>query len=378
MAGSDFETKLIRVEGRARGSDHAALQSALANCLGALMQAGAAPAFLTAMIWSGPDPAALHPSRRVVDRIWREIFAGFRPPVQLKYCAGDEVSVEALADVPLAPASREPVLRGYNLAQLAQQMSPRGQVPDMGAVFAQWTREGDATRAAHNGLDLAYGAHRDECLDLYRPMGVSKPPVWVFLHGGYWQASSKDQHAQFCQGLVQAGFAVANVDYPLAPETGLGQIVTHVRKALHFLVDQAEFLGLDATRLHVAGHSAGGHLAAYLACDKLAPKLASAHVLSGVLDLEPLLHLPMARILGLKSLEQARMLSPLFKQPRAGTKIAIALGGAESDEFKRQSQALCEAWRTEPVLIIEGENHFSLLEHLKAGALLDQALRLSA
>ena len=376
MPGSDFETKIIRVEGRAKGRDHLALQAALANCLGALMQAGAAPAFLSGLIWSGPDPAALHPNRLVVDRIWREVFAGFRPPVQLKYSPSDEVIVEALANVPSAPASLEPVLRGYTAAQIAQQMSPRGQVPDMGAVFAKWSREGVLARAQHSGLDIAYGAHRDECLDLYRPQGVAKPPIWAFLHGGYWQASSKDQHAQFCLGMVQAGFAVANIDYPLAPETSLAQIVTHVRKALHFLVDQAEFLGLDAKRLHVAGHSAGGHLAAYLACDELAPKLNSAHVLSGVVDLEPLLHMPMGRILGLKSLEQARMLSPLFKQPRPGTRIAIALGGAESDEFKRQSQALCEAWQSDPVLIIKGENHFSLLEHLKDGALLDQALHL--
>ena len=164
-----------------------------------------------------------------MDRAWREICAGFRAPVRVEFSSGEEVIVRAFASVPGAAPSSEPVFQGYNAAELARQMSPRGQVPDMGAVFAQWTRDGDAARASHQALDIAYGPHRDETLDLYRPEGVARPPVWVFIHGGYWQASSKDQHAQFCAGMVRAGFAVANIDYPLAPETPLRDIVAHVR-----------------------------------------------------------------------------------------------------------------------------------------------------
>ena len=180
---------------------------------------------------------------------------------------------------------------GHTRAQLAAQMSPRNQVPDMGAVFAKWTADGAAARARlGGGLDLAYGPHRDQILDLYRPMGVQRPPVWVFIHGGYWQASTKDQHAQFCTGMVEAGYAVANIDYGLAPETPLARIVEQVRAALWFLVREADNLSIDASRLHVSGHSAGGHLSAFMACDPLAPPLASAHPLSGVFDLESLMH----------------------------------------------------------------------------------------
>lgn len=370
MAGSVSE---ISVEGRAPGAGVAALSAALSRAMGALAAQDAAPAHLTGLQWCGPDPAALHPARREVDRAWREICAGFRPPVRVEFASGDEVIVRAFASVPGAAASSEPVFRGYSANELARQMSPRGQVPDMGALFAQWTRDGEAARARHRALDIAYGPHRDEILDLYRPEGLARPPVWVFIHGGYWQASTKDQHAQFCTGMLRAGFAVANIDYPLAPEAPLREIVAHVRAALHFIVREADALGVDATQMHVAGHSAGGHLAAYMAADPLAPPLASAHILSGVLDLEALLPIPMGRVLGLRSVEEARALSPIHMRRRAGTRIAVAVGGAESDEFRRQSLEIAQAWGAPAPLVVAGANHFSLLDGLVEEELLAQA-----
>lgn len=363
----------IEVEGRAQGAGVLALSAALSRAMGALAARGAAPAHLTSLHWSGPDPAALHPTRREVDRAWREICAGFRPKVRVEFAGGDEVIVRAHASVPGVAPSIEPVFRGYNASELSRQMSPRGQVPDMGAVFAQWTRDGEAARSQHRALDIAYGPHRDETLDLYRPEGLARPPVWVFIHGGYWQASTKDQHAQFCSGMLDAGFAVANIDYPLAPETPLREIVAHVRAALHFITREADAMGVDAVHMHIAGHSAGGHLAAYMAADPLAPPLASAHILSGVVDLEALFPIPMGRVLGLRSLEEARALSPIHLRPRAGTRIAVAVGGAESDEFRRQSIEIAQAWGALAPLVVAGANHFSLLDGLVDGELLAQA-----
>ncbi|HEY8581213.1 MAG TPA: alpha/beta hydrolase [Beijerinckiaceae bacterium] len=375
MAGSASETRIVAVEARAEGADCAALAVALGQILPKLAAEGATPADLASMVWMGPDPAALHPSRREVDAVWREAFAGFRPPVRLARVADGAVTVRAVAHVAAQPAPQGPVFRGYDAAEVARQMSPRGQVPNMGAVFAQWKRDGAAARARHAGRDLVYGPGPFQTLDLYRPTGVERPPVWVFIHGGYWQASSKDQHAQFCSGMLKAGYAVANIDYGLAPETPLAQIVTQVRDALHFLVREAENLAVDAGRLHVAGHSAGGHLAAWLACDPEAPPVKSAHPLSGVLDLEPLLHIPMGRILGLDAAAAAR-LSPVNLTPRPGVRAAFAVGAVESDEFKRQSAECAARWGAPPPLVVEGANHFGLLDGLIEGPLLRQSIEL--
>ena len=375
MVGSGSDTRMVAVEARAEGTDTTALAVALARVGAQLTAAGASPAHLKSMVWQGPDPAALHPSRVEVDRVWRESFAGFRPPVRLARTADAVVSVRAVAHVPQAAQPDGPVFLGYDAAEVARQMSPRGQVPDMNAVFAQWTRDGAAARAKHAGLDLVYGPERAQLLDLYRPEGVDRPPVWVFIHGGYWQASSKDQHAQFCTGMLKAGYAVANIDYGLAPETPLRGIIAHVREALHFLVREADNLSIDSSRMHLAGHSAGGHLAAFMATDPEAPPLQSVHPLSGVLDLEPLLHIPMGKILGLDAASAAE-LSPVRRQPRPGVRAAFAVGATESDEFKRQSSECARLWGAPPPLLVEHANHFGLPESLRGGPLLKQALEL--
>jgi arylformamidase len=379
MAGSVSEPRTVEVEASCAGNDVGALARALVAAGGKLAQAGAAPPHMSEMIWRAPDPSALHPARRSVDLARREAFAGFRPPLRVERIVTNEVQVVLRARVSAPAPDDAPVFQGYTRAQLAAQMSPRAQVPDMSAVFAKWTADGAAARARMSGgLDIAYGPHRDQVLDLYRPEGVMRPPVWVFIHGGYWQASTKDQHAQFCEGMVEAGYAVANIDYGLAPETPLARIVEQVRAALWFIVREADNLSIDASRLHVSGHSAGGHLAAFMACDPLAPPLASAHPLSGVLYLESLMRLPMGKILGVTSMDDVAALSPDRMRPRAGVRLAFAVGGDESDEFKRQSVDRARAWGAPAPLIAPGANHFTLPEGLRGGALLDQAKALCA
>ncbi len=379
MAGSVSEPRTVEVEASCAGNDVGALARALVAAGGQLAQAGAAPPHMSEMIWRASDPSALHPARRSVDLARREAFAGFRPPLRVERIETNEVQVVLRARVPAPAPDDAPVFQGYTRAQLAAQMSPRAQVPDMSAVFAKWTADGAAARARMSGgLDIAYGPHRDQVLDLYRPERVIRPPVWVFIHGGYWQASTKDQHAQFCEGVVEAGYAVANIDYGLAPETPLARIVEQVRAALWFIVREADNLSIDASRLHVSGHSAGGHLAAFMACDPLAPPLASAHPLSGVLYLESLMHLPMGKILGVTSIDDVIALSPDRMRPRAGVRLAFAVGGDESDEFRRQSVDLARAWGAPAPLIAPGANHFTLPEGLRRGALLDQAKALCA
>ena len=134
-------------------------------------------------------------------------------------------------------------------------------------MFEQWTRDGTAFREGHRGLDLAYGREAAARFDLYRPAEIARPPLFVYIHGGYWQAITKEQNAQFAAGLVRSGFAVANLDYSYCPETPLPQIVLQIRAALNFLRREADNLGVDASRLHLVGHSAGAHLAAMLAAD---------------------------------------------------------------------------------------------------------------
>jgi arylformamidase len=199
--------------------------------------------------------------------------------------------------------------------------------------------------------------------------------VWVFVHGGYWQASDKLQHAQFAKGMLDAGFAVAMANYGLAPETPLPLIVRQVSCLLSYLVDQAESLSIDASRLNLAGHSAGAHIAAMITTQGTVPTVRSVLLLSGLFDLAPLTLLPMGALLKLTASAVAE-LSPARMPVPAGVKVALAVGADESDEFKRQTQMMASTWSAPDPLIVPG-HHFSMLEGLNGGALLELAQSLA-
>jgi arylformamidase len=346
-----------------------ALRDALFDIAAALAKQGATPGDILRLRIKTPAPQAFHLARRDIDLAWRDAFGGLTRPVFYEATPGDLV-IEADAHVP-APREPAPVWRSMTMRELAAAYSPRSQA-SMREVFAKWSADGAQFRAGQGGLDIAYGPQRDATFDFY-PASRRDAPLWVFLHGGYWQACSKDQHGQFGEGMLRHGFAVANLDYSLAPQTPLSEIVLQVRHALQFLVAHAAALGFDPNRIHLAGHSAGGHLAAMAASDPHGPRIASALLLSGVFDLEPLRHLPMGAMLGLDA-QNVRPLSPLFRaSPEA--RIGIALGDLETGEFKRQSAEMAARWGAPAPLYVPGRHHFSLLEDLRAQSpLLDLAL----
>ncbi|MGO4406999.1 alpha/beta hydrolase [Bosea sp. RAF48] len=348
-----------------------ALRDALSDILAGLVAAGCGPHHLKEMMWETDQPEAFHLSRHTIELAYREVFAGFRPPIRLqrKAEAGLTIRARHAAAQPLPDA----LVEGYSLRDLGGQYSPRLQA-DMKALFRQWSRDGEAFRARHAGFDLAYGPGRFETLDLYRPAGAGRAPIFVFIHGGYWQASDKVQHAQFAQGLLDAGYAVAMPNYGLAPDNPLEASIAQSVAALNFLVDEADALGLDASSLHISGHSAGGHLAAMALLAQDAPPIASALLLSGLYDLKPLGHLPLGRLLGLDDAARATRLSPIVQPRPQSTRLAFAVGEGESDAFKAQSTALAATWQAPAPLICPG-HHFSMLEGLNGGALLDLALR---
>jgi arylformamidase len=350
-----------------------ALRDALFSLGAALAQQGGAPGHILRLRLHAPEPQAFALKRRVIDLAWRDALGGLRRPVFYHVSAGALV-VEADACLPV-PAEAKPVWRGMTMPEISRAYSPRSQA-NMRDVFAGWATDGAAFRAGQGGLDIAYGPQRDATFDFY-PAQSRAAPLWVFLHGGYWQACTKDQHGQFAQGMLRHGYAVANLDYSLAPEMPLSEIVLQIRHGVQYLAAQSGVLGFDPARIHLAGHSAGAHLAAMAASDLHGPPISSALLLSGVFDLEPLLHLPMGAMLGLEA-RNWQGLSPILRE-RPCARIGLALGDLESDEFKRQSAEMAQRWLAPPPLVVPGRHHFSLLEDLRVdGPLLDLALRTAA
>lgn len=338
--------------------------------------AGGRAADLTAMSWRAPTPGAFHTSRTEIDLAYREVFGGFRPPIAL-VPGGPHLMVRAQAVIEPRTDPR-PVWRQFSLAELERQMSPRGAAASMRDVFADKRRNSEAfrggeTRAAY---DLAYGPGRNETFDLLYPAETGPRPLWVFIHGGYWQASDKRDVHDLARQMLRAGYAVAMPNYDLCAPATLAVVVEQMRRCMTWLFENAASLGIDDARFNIAGTSAGGHLAALLACEPQLSFIRSALAISGLLWLEPVAMLPAGRILGL-DLATARALSPGLRTPNRDVKVGIAVGELESEEFRRQSTELAGLWGAR-FLDLKGRYHFNVTNDLAAGGpLADLALALA-
>lgn len=353
------------------------LRDALEQVLKALLAEGGSSAHLRSMTWTASMPGRFHPSRSEVDLACRDILSGMRPPVTLRPGDGP-LRVDAVAEIPLAPPPATPVWRNWGLADVARQMTPRNQVPSMRAVLDQdraWAAE---FRAAHADAawDISFGPGPKETVDILYPPGVALPPLWIFIHGGYWQATDKSYVWHRAAGLLSKGYAVAFPNYGLCPTVTLEQISEQVRACLHFLHREAGALGVDAGRFHVAGKSAGAHLSAWVVTQPDLSFIRSSLVVSGILDLEPVSLLPMGRVCGVNTRECVESLSPLRRALNPGTRVGIAVGMLESTEFRTQAAELAARWDCR-LLELPARHHFNADDDLhQGGILLDLALDL--
>jgi acetyl esterase/lipase len=101
--------------------------------------------------------------------------------------------------------------------------------------------------------------------DLYQPDGDEDVPLIAFFHGGgYTKGSRKDVDMRLLTTLVENGYAVASVEYRLAPEATIEMILDDCRYAVNWMVANLDGCGLDLERIGAWGISAGGRLAALL------------------------------------------------------------------------------------------------------------------
>jgi arylformamidase len=261
----------------------------------------------------------------------------------------------------LSEAERAALDANYNL---------RAAVPEHLEYFARYEGSSEAFRArARARLDLAYGDSPRQIVDLFLPE-ARRPPLLVFIHGGYWQRFDPKAFSFVAERLVEAGAAVGLIGYDLAPAVDMDRIVAEIRQGLAWLYRHADEQGFDGARMFVAGHSAGGHLSAMaLATDWAAAGLPADLIkgvcaISGVFDLEPIRRCYLNEVLQLTT-EQVRRNSPLQLTPRTRCPVTVTFGERETPAFHEQSRAyarmLGQAGLDCELLVQPALDHFAII-----------------
>lgn len=269
----------------------------------------------------------------------------------------------------------EEIWRGMTREELDAAYNNTAAVKHSAATLADWTRRSADLRAAHPELlNLSYGPRPRNKIDLFR-CGKQNAPLFVFIHGGYWQRNSKEIFSCMAEGPLAHGFDAAIIGYTLAPEATLTEIVAETHAAIRWLRSQGPRHGVGNAALVVSGWSAGGHLAAMAMSLE---EVDAGFPISGIFDIEPCRLNYLNEKLRLSE-KEVETLSPIRHLPKEAKPMIIAFGASELPELQRQSRDYArvrgEAGLPTRLLALATHDHFSILEELhKPGGKLTAAL----
>lgn len=241
-------------------------------------------------------------------------------------------------------------------------------IPDGASYPQRWTAQAAAFRGTARGvLHQSYADGGATYYDLFLPK-TTPLGVLIFVHGGYWKAFSPALWSHLAAGPLAAGWAVAMVGYTLAPDADIPTMTRQIALAVPAIAARVD------GPIHLAGHSAGGHLVARMAC---APALLPANILarlgrvttiSGLHDLRPLLQTQMNEILRLTE-QTATAESPALLPPLPRVPVTVWVGAEERQEFLRQSRLLHTAWVAQgcaiDLVIDPARHHFDVIAGLE-------------
>lgn len=237
-------------------------------------------------------------------------------------------------------------------------------VSDSPERLLDWEKRSSICRELSSSRrDVRYGDKANNRFD-YFPSGRPGAPLFIFIHGGYWQRNSKEIFGFVSSGPCARGINVATIGYTLAPEASLSQIVQEVFHAIDCIAGLADELGFDAQQIFVGGWSAGGHLAA-LAADRAVVR--GVISISGIFDLEPIALTYLNEELQLQPFE-IQTLAPIRNMSRRNVPMLLFVGGNELPELQRQSrdyETLARAAGLDVTLaVLPGLNHYTIMEQL--------------
>lgn len=267
------------------------------------------------------------------------------------------------------------VYKQYDQVSLDKQFNNRLHVPDYAAYFDRWNLLSlQVEKTLPHLKDIAYGPLERERLDIF-PSSKPNSKTLIFIHGGYWQMLDKNMFDFVAGAFNRYGITIVLLNYPLAPEASIDQIVNSTRSGLSWVYKNIGDYNGNANEIYLVGHSAGGHLAAMLMStewkliDPYFPPsvIKGACVISGLFNLVPVHLCYLNNVLKL-DFEASLRNSPVKLVPKSSCPLVVAVGGAETDEFNDQSKEFYTSWKDQgfdcKLLVLEQQNHFSIIESI--------------
>jgi arylformamidase len=261
------------------------------------------------------------------------------------------------------------VYLNYDQKELDRNYDQRAWALNADEIIARWITSSAAARSSfRHRTDLAYGSTEDEKLDIF-PAARAGAPIVVFIHGGAWRSLSKEDSCYAAPAFVAAGANFVALNFANIPKVRLPDMVAQARRGVAWVYRNARELGGDPSRLYVAGHSSGGHLAAnVLVTDWGTHGLPNTIIrgglcISGIYDLEPVMLSARSSYVKLSRQEETE-LSPARHLDWLSCPVAIAYGEKEAHEFQRQARDF--AGMLKPIgqlydlVLLSGLNHFEV------------------
>lgn len=184
------------------------------------------------------------------------------------------------------------VIHPEDMLQFYTCQHPEQYYADWKGFYASALAARAATLAKYrHDVDVTYGPDPRQRMDIFMPRAAERAPVILYFHGGRWREGRPAFYDSLAEPWVDAGAVFVSCGYRLEPAATIADSVDDALAVVNWWGAHARDYGGDPRRLIVAGHSAGGHLAAMVALtpraqDVRAPaRVSAAVIMSGVTDL---------------------------------------------------------------------------------------------
>ncbi|KAK3585140.1 hypothetical protein CHS0354_034269 [Potamilus streckersoni] len=274
-------------------------------------------------------------------------------------------------------ASREELGIAYSPSRFSHRYGPEEVVK----LHVKTVTEGSkiAKETVEHEEGVVYGLSNNERLDIFAAQTLpGEAPIFVFIHGGYWQELGREMSSFMVPPIASAGAVCITVGYNLAPQASMDEIVTQIWHAMVYIISLAKRRG--SSGIYLCGHSAGAHLAALmLAVDWMAECMSSnslikgAVLVSGIYDLRPLVNTYINDLIGMTE-EDAWKNSPTQYLPKIiqssqNRKILVTFAEHDPPSFKEQSQqfyqVLAAGGVNASLTVVPDTDHFSVIENFQ-------------